>query len=206
MPGKWYERFRAFDEKDYQEICRLLDVSDLDDERRNRLDFIMRNYHATKPDPGAPKPKKMRAALGQVVKLCNKLIETINDMDDHSARLLIFNFDARDDNRELLNLMKEKTSDLHALLDAAERAIEELHPSSGRPRTGDSVRSIIVDLAQFYEDLMGKKPNAPYYDNHKAKYSGAFFKFVEFCLERSGASEDIYSNHSLGQFVKQTLT
>ena len=95
---------------------------------------------------------------------------------------------------------------LHELVEQANETLDVMPPDKGGRPPDVELQMLIHTLAIFYKDETGKKPSV-FWDHHgeHARYSGAFFDFVEACCRAFAPRYATKTNQALGKATQRAL-
>lgn len=201
-PSGFYS-FPYLSEENFAHIAEVLHAPEIPEDLRSQLQDAVRDYLSDKNYLGdIPRSAEVRAALVEVRDKAHALDECLKELDDVSLYAL-------ERTKAYTNVRPKDTVEDHRqhirrVFSAAKEALEVLgQDKGGRPKQKAALRNFIGDLKVVFEQVTGSKATVTW-NEHKNRYAGSFFDFVHSCLQIVDP-EEIYSNSSLGQQIKQAL-
>lgn len=201
-PSGFYS-FPYLSKEDYQSIAETLHIAEMPEDVRSELQEAVREYLADKNHrANIPSKSEVRAALFELNKKVNDLEAHLEQLDGASSDALQSTkvFAAVDVDNSIVCLI----SRLHRIGSASLEVLSKLgQDKGGRPKHKVALRGFVSELRGIFEKATGSRATITWHE-HRNEYGGLFFDFVHRCLEIADPDE-IYSNSSIGQQIKQAL-
>lgn len=178
-------------------------ITEMPEDVRSELQEAVRDFCSDKAyRADIPRKSEIRAALSELRKGVNDLEAYLEQLDGASIDALQSTkaFAAVD----VDNLIVSLISRLHRLGSASSEVLKKLgQDTGGRPTVKAALRGFVSGLKNIFEKATGSRATITWHE-HRNEYSGFFFDFVHRCLQIADPDE-IYSNSSIGQQIKQAL-
>lgn len=193
--------FRPFTQGDLRKISDALDISEIHEKFVDNLNTAKLEYLTNKERiPQIPRSANVKAALTELQKRAEALIEAIEQLDIISLdKLSTADFPK---NLDLFDLCENHPvlKGIYRICSVAEITLKNLKPDKGgRPRERTAQRGLIISLKIIYEAITKKKAGRTFYHD-KNRFQGPFYHFVYTVLNIID-SKAIHSNAQLGQQI-----
>ena len=193
-------------DEDYRRIETAAGIETPNHRFRHRLDRCIErwDYHS-EPDYSNVRQATFLKAVRQLKTDAEHLLRDltyptyIGDDQSEQARAL-------GDAVDFLGASDVLVQDLHELVEQANETLDVMPPDKGGRPADVEFQMLIRTLAKFYMKETKKKPSVTW-DHHgeHARYSGAFFDFVEACCRVFAPRYAIKTNQALGKATQRAL-
>jgi len=195
-------------DEDYRRIETAAGIETPNHRFRHRLDRCIErwDYHS-EPDYSNVRQATFLKAVRQLKTDAEHLLRDltyptyIGDDQSEQAQALAYGYAM-----DFLGASDVLVQHLHELVEQANETLDAMPPDKGGRPPDVELQMLIHTLAIFYKDETGKKPSV-FWDHHgeHARYSGAFFDFVEACCRAFAPRYATKTNQALGKATQRAL-
>jgi hypothetical protein len=197
--GSFFEH-HEWTQGDYAQVAEILQLKLITEELKEGLATTSVRYEIHRIQ-AFPRQSDMAKYLVRLKKDTDRLIETIEKMDDLSQQRLLLVLSSRGKSTSLLSNLED---DLRTLASTLRDLAPAPHYDKGGRSANHALIGLIRELATLYRDATKENPKVGWGDVEQ-KYVGRFYDLVTNVIRIIGCEMDVGSNSAFGKSIQRTL-